>query len=46
MILISLLVAMNGARHHSVLYTVANYSGIATRIQVFTKLTVCACNNY
>ena len=37
---ISLLVAMNDAWHDSVLYTesVANYSGMATRIQVFTEL--------
>ena len=35
-----LLVAMNGAWHHCVLYTVANYSGMATRIQVFTELCV------
>ena len=36
-------VAMNDAWHHSELYTVANYSGMAMRIQVFT---VCACDNY
>ena len=37
---IFLLVAINDTWHHSVLYTVANYSGMATRIQVFTELSV------
>ena len=35
------LVAMNDAWHHCVLYTVANYSGMGTKIQVFTELFVC-----
>ena len=41
-----LFVAMNDAWHHSVLYAVANYNGMATKIQVFTELSVCACDNY
>ena len=34
-------VAMNDAWHRCVLYTVANYSGMAMKIQVFTELCVC-----
>ena len=33
--------AMNYTWPHDLLYTVADYSGMATRIQVFTELHVC-----
>ena len=46
MIHIFLLVEMNGAWHHSVLYSVANYSGMATRTQVLTELCVYTCDSY
>ena len=37
----SFLVATNDDWQHNVLYTVADYSSMATRIQVFTELRVC-----
>ena len=39
--IIFLIVAMNDAWHHSVLYTVANCSSTAMRIGVLTEVCMC-----